>query len=74
MARVSKGKVKYLRKQYGYVLSTAGRYESNSRFARYLMTQNPRLTFDRAMSNIQGHDRKMQFGKIMIDGNGNVYS
>lgn len=66
MARVSKGKVRWLRQQFGTVPTARERYESNARFARYLMTQNPRLTFDRAMKNIEAHDRKEHFGLIVL--------
>lgn len=74
MARVSKGKVQWLRQQFGTAPTVRERYDSNARFARYLMTQNSRLTFDQAMKNINAHDRKMHFGKIVIDGYGNVFS
>lgn len=74
MARVSKGKVQWLRQQFGTVPTARERYASNARFARYLMSMNPRLTFERALKNINGHDRQMHFGKIVIDGYGNVLS
>lgn len=74
MARISKGKLRWLREQFGPVTPQRTRHESNVRLASYLCSQNPRLTMEQALRNIRAHDRKMHYGRIVINGYGSVLS